>query len=109
MKGRTVVIIIFILLIGEWIGAYFYFNKKNKEIEHHPDTIEIIKYKTKRDSLLQLINDTSIVIIEHTYEKNVNNLLSQPIDSQCSFFSNYLSKNSGRLLDCNNSDSIKTN
>lgn len=59
-----------------------------KEIEVLHDTIKII--------------DTKIDTITKVYEKNSNIILTQPTDSDCRYFLEYLSKDSIRFSSCNN-------
>lgn len=52
--------------------------------------------------------DSNIVRIEVIYEKELIDIVNQSISSDAMFFSNYLSKDSTRFFDSNNSESIKT-
>ena len=56
--------------------------------------IEIDKLKVERDSLLTSIDssEAKVIVIEKWYEKEYNTIVNQPTDSNCLFFSNYLSK-----------------
>ena len=55
---------------------------------------EIKLLKEERDSLKQSIDssEAQVVLIEKWYEKEYNTIITQPVDSDCLFFSNYLSK-----------------
>lgn len=49
----------------------------------------------KRDTLYNTIDSSkkNVTVIQNWYEEKRNHVLTQPIDSDCLFFSNYLSKN----------------
>lgn len=73
-----------------------------------------IKYDSLQSVRCQLkdsinIIDSTIFKIKYEHKKDISTILTQPVDSDCKFFSNYLSENSKRFFNCNNSDTIKTN
>lgn len=64
-------------------------------------TVKVDSIKRANDSI-KVIIDTTEVQIQHTYEKYIeirDRIVEQPIDSDCIFFSNYLSKDSQRFID----------
>ena len=88
------------------IGIISSCNKKSIPIPPNEDSIKI-EIITIKDTIKLM--DTILEIINNDYEKEVNNILTQPTDSDCIFFSEYLSKNSKRLFNSYNSDTVKTN
>lgn len=95
------IIIIFVILSA--IIYIVYLGKResivNTNYEELVNTIDslsicIDSLQTINDSLYNNINksEEDIKIIEHWYEKEYSIILTQPTDSDCLFFSNYLSK-----------------
>ena len=73
---------------------------------------------TKVDSIrrandsIRIIIDTTDVEIEHVYEKYIQvreHIITQSVDSDCVFFSNYLSNNSKRFIDTINFQTTEGN
>ena len=91
IKWSACAAVIILIIIEVVIGI-----KQFKPYKPTNDTIEIVKVREKRDSILQTINDTVIITIEKAYEENRAFLFNQPTDSQCLFLSEYLSKNARR-------------
>ena len=92
------ILVIFIICIG----IYFYNSKNqiNNSINHKEllHTIDSLNYKIdslslEREELISKIDSSKdkVEVIEHWYEKEYNTVLTQPIDSDCVFFSKYLS------------------
>lgn len=92
------ILVIFIICIG----IYFYNSKNqiNNSINHKEllHTIDSLNYKIDslslhRETLILKIDSSknNIKVIEHWYEKEHNTILIQPTDSDCMFFSKYLS------------------
>ena len=66
--------------------------------------------KRANDSI-KVIIDTTEVKIEHVYEKYIQvreRIAAQSVDSDCVFFSNYLSKDSERFIDTIDFKTIET-
>lgn len=69
------------------------------------DTTEIEKIVTKNDSIYK-VNDSinyKIITVEKVYETTVNRIINNTVDSNYSFFANYIE----RYCNYYNSDSIK--
>lgn len=102
------VVVIFTLSI---IGClYYWVVNYSPSIESSEDKIlgEIELLSNKVDSIkrandsIKVIIDTTKVEIEHVYEKYIQvreHIITQSIDSDCVFFSNYLSNDSKRFID----------
>ena len=76
-----------------------YYNQSNKAshiIETDSLKIKCDSLKKERNTLKDSITkiDTTIIQINKSYEKVYNTVLSQSADSDCVFFSDYISKNS---------------
>lgn len=64
-------------------------------------SVKIDSIKRANDSI-KVIIDTTEIEIQHTYEKYIeirNRISMQSVDSDCVFFSDYLSKDSRRFID----------
>ena len=92
-----VLIVLFILALVVSINVY-----KPKPTEYNQLLLKIDSLDNKIDSLdrqkeilITTIDSTkqNITNIYTTYEKKHSTILSQPIDSDCMFFTNYLSEN----------------
>ena len=113
-KYLIVGIVSAILTFGLTVNYYEnLYNLTDNNLKHKIDSLSL-----KVDSLKKVKDSVSIVIEERwdtinnikiIYEKNRINILSMSADEQCEFFSEYLSKNSKRLFNNNNSDAITTN
>lgn len=103
----SIIIISLILVVVFWIT---YKPKTTTNIELKIDSI-----KHKQDSLRLILPkiDSQIISKEGEYEKTRYIIINQSIDSDCSFFTNYLkehlSKDSGRLNSLNNTRTIERN
>jgi hypothetical protein len=72
-------------------------------------TIKVDSIRRANDSI-KVIIDTTEVEIEHVYEKYIqtyDRIIIQSVDSDCIFFSNYLSEDSKRFIDTINFEPIK--
>ena len=72
-------------------------------------TTKIDSIKRANDSI-KIIIDTTQIEIEHTYEKYIeirDRIVYQSVDSDCVFFSNYLSEDSKRYIDTIHFESIE--
>ena len=93
----------------------FYFNNQSKINSTTNIELKIDSIKYKQDSLRLILPkiDSQIISKEGEYEKTRYIIINQSIDSDCSFFTNYLkehlSKDSGRLNSLNNSRTIERN
>lgn len=88
-------------------------NKDYKELIENIDSLSshIESLSIEKDSL-QMVIDTAkskIDTINHWYEKELIDIVNQPIRDDVKFFSNYLSKTYPGFIDSNNSDTTKTN
>lgn len=103
----SIIIISLILVVVFWI------TNKPKTITNIELKIDSIKHK--QDSLRLILPkiDSQIISKEGEYEKTRYIIINQSIDSDCSFFTNYLkehlSKDSGRLNSLNNTRTIERN
>ena len=98
--SRKIITILVILAIC--IGIYFYFleNKISTSSDYN-ELISVIdslnckidSLSLEREELISKIDSSKdkVEVIEHWYEKEYNTVLTQPIDSDCVFFSKYLS------------------
>ena len=98
--SRKIITILVILAIC--IGIYFYFleNKISTSSDYN-ELISVIdslnckidSLSLEREELISKIDSSKdkVEVIEHWYEKQYNTVLTQPIDSDCVFFSKYLS------------------
>jgi hypothetical protein len=79
-----------------------------EEINHL--TVKVDSIRGANDSI-KIIIDTTEVKIEHVYEKYIqvyDRIITQSVDSDCVFFSRYLSEDSKRFIDTINFKSIET-
>lgn len=94
MKWEERIIWLVVLLF-----VIIYYNQNNKA-SHIMETdslkIKCDSLKKERNTLKDSITkiDTTIIQINKSYEKVYNTILSQSTDSDCVFFSDYISKNS---------------
>lgn len=96
---KKIIIIVLVIII---ICTGIYFAVKNDQyhsnIIYYDNKIDslnckIDSLKLDRDRLIQKLDSSksNVEIIEHWYEKEYNTILTQPVDSDCMFFSKYLS------------------
>lgn len=74
-------------------------DKLLEEMELLSNKIDSIK---RANDSIKIIIDTTEVEIEHVYEKYIQvreHIITQSVDSDCVFFSNYLSNDSKRFID----------
>ena len=106
-KPIWAVVILTLSIIGclyYWIVKYSPTNeppedKILEEIELLSNKVDSIK---RANDSIKVIIDTTEVKIEHVYEKYIQvreHIVNQSIDSDCVFFSNYLSNDSKRFID----------
>lgn len=72
-------------------------------------TIKVDSIRRSNDSI-KIIIDTTEVEIEHVYEKYIqvhDRIVTQSVDSDCVFFSRYLSEDSKRYIDTINFEPVK--
>lgn len=93
------------------IGCLYYWVVNfSPKIETSGDILlrKVDSLTTKVDSIrrandsIKVIIDTAEIQIQHTYEKYIeirDHIVEQPIDDDCLFFSDYLSKDSQRFID----------
>ena len=104
-----------IIIISLIFVVVFYFNNQSKINSTTNIELKIDSIKHKQDSLRLILPkiDSQIISKEGEYEKTRYIIINQSIDSDCSFFTNYLkehlSKDSGRLNSLNNSRTIERN
>lgn len=105
-----------ILLIGfayYWVVNYSPRTDSNeekllREMELLSNKVDSIK---RANDSIKVIIDTTEVEIEHVYEKYIqvrDRIVIQSVDSDCVFFSNYLSNDSKRFIDTINFRTTKT-
>ena len=79
-----------------------------KEMELLSNKVDSIK---RANDSIKVIIDTTEVEIEHVYEKYIQvreHIITQSVDSDCVFFSNYLSNDSKRFIDTINFEPAET-
>ena len=72
-------------------------------------TIKVDSINRANDSI-KVIIDTTEIEIQHTYEKYIeirDRITYQSVDSDCMFFSNYLSQDSQRFIDTINFQAVE--
>ena len=79
-------------------------NSSTEQLALEEDTFAV-KIQTLRDTISKV--DTLLQTVIRTYEKDRKVILNWSSDSDCVFFSNYLSENSQRLFNCGDSTTIK--
>ena len=95
-------IITILVILAICIGIYFYFSEdkinNSSNYEELISTIDSLNCKIdslslEREELILKIDSSKskVEVIEHWYEKEYNTVLTQPTDSDCVFFSKYLS------------------
>ena len=86
-------VIIYIVYLGKRESVV---NTNYKELVNTIDSLSLCidSLQLVNDSLYNNINNSeeNIKIVEKWYEKEYHYILTQPTDSDCLFFSNYLSK-----------------
>lgn len=98
--SRKIITILVILAIC--VGIYFYFSENNiNNSSNYEKLISVIdslnckidSLSLEREELISKIDSSKdkVEVIEHWYEKEYNTVLIQPTDSDCVFFSKYLS------------------
>ena len=98
-----------IVVIAIAMGFFYYWvvnyspsvedNSTLKKMELLSNKIDSIK---RANDSIRIIIDTTDVEIEHVYETYIQvreHIVTQSVDSDCVFFSNYLSNNSKRFID----------
>jgi hypothetical protein len=89
---------------------YYYIVKFSPDIKTPDDAIvekiELLSNKVdsirKANDSIRVIIDTTEIKIEHVYEKYIQvreHIITQSVDSDCVFFSDYLSSDSKRFID----------
>lgn len=115
-KQYWILVSVVLLLFG---CLYYWVVNFTPKIETPEDKIlkEIATLNNKVDSIrrandsIKVIIDTTQVEIEHVYEKYIQvreHIVTQSVDSDCVFFSDYLSKDSKRFIDTINFEPAKT-
>lgn len=86
-------------------------NKDYEELIENIDSLSshVESLNKEKDSLQMVIDTTKSKIdtINHWYEKELIDIVNQPIGDDVRFFSDYLSKTHPGFIDSNNSDTIK--
>lgn len=118
MKDKYLWIPVICLFILIGCGYYWVVNFSPR-IETPEDILmrKVDSLTTKVDSIrrandsIKIIIDTTQVQIEHTYEKYIevrDRIVYQSVDSDCVFFSNYLSEDSKRYIDTIHFEPVET-
>lgn len=101
------------LIFSLIVLAYIYNGKQiYKEVLSTKELDTIVnKLHKDNDSIITSINKNKeeLIDININYEKTNDSIINQSVNSDIEFFTNYLSKNCGRLYNCNISDTIKAN
>lgn len=88
-------------------------NKDYEELIENIDSLSshIELLNKEKDSLRMIIDTTKSKIdtINYWYEKELIDIVNQPIRDDVEFFSKYLSKTHSRFFSSNNSDTTKAN
>jgi len=102
-----------ILLIGclyYWIANFTPSTPEDEILEKIENlTTKVDSIRRSNDSI-KIIIDTTEVEIEHVYEKYIqvhDRIVTQSVDSDCVFFSRYLSEDSKRYVDTINFEPVK--
>lgn len=108
-----------IIIIAIVIGYFYYWVVKYSprvESDNLLEKMELLSNKIdsikRANDSIKVIIDTTEIEIEHVYEKYIqvrNHIVVQSVDSDCVFFSNYLSNNSKRFIDTINFEPVKAN
>ena len=100
------------LKVDNYKESIHHLNEMKDSINHITDSIKFESHKMElqRDSLKNKLenSDTIIKIIEQAYEKDFVDITNQSIADDSKFFSNYLSQDSTRFINSNNTSTIKT-
>jgi len=115
--GWILIIVSVILLFG---SLYYWVVNFSPSIDTPEAKIlrKIDSLNVKVDSIrrandsIKVIIDTTEIEIEHVYEKYIqirDRIVTQSTDSDCVFFSNYLSEDSKRFIDTINFEPVKAN
>lgn len=92
----TILVLLIIIII-----SFKYCKSKNKTISPNEET-DSLKEEIEQLHDTIIIIDTKIDTITKEYEKISNIILTQPADSDCRYFLEYLSKDSVRFFSYNN-------
>lgn len=106
-KGFWITAILFILGIA---CSYYWVVVHSPKVRTQEDEIlekmELLNNKVdsikRANDSIKVIIDTTEIEIEHVYEKYIQvreHIINQSVDSDCVFFSNYLSEDSKRFID----------
>ena len=90
----TILVLLIIVVI-----SFKYCKSKNKTSNKEVDSLKV-EIEQLHDTII--IIDTKIDTITKEYEKISNIILTQPADSDCKYFLEYLSKDSVRFSSYNN-------
>lgn len=90
----TILVLLIIIII-----SFKYCKSKNKTPNKEVDSLKV-EIEQLHDTII--IIDTKIDTITKEYEKISNIILTQPADSDCKYFLEYLSKDSVRFSSYNN-------
>lgn len=90
----TILVLLIIIII-----SFKYCKSKNKTPNKEVDSLKV-EIEQLHDTII--IIDTKIDTITKEYEKISNIILTQPADSDCRYFLEYLSKDSVRFSSYNN-------
>lgn len=90
----TILVLLIIIII-----SFKYCKSKNKTPNKEVDSLKV-EIEQLHDTII--IIDTKIDTITKKYEKISNIILTQPADSDCKYFLEYLSKDSVRFSSYNN-------
>lgn len=108
-----------IALVAIVIGCLYYWvvafspsiDTDEKKILRKIDSLNVKIDSVKRaNDSIRIIIDTTEVEIEHVYEKYIqvhDHIVTQSVDSDCVFFSRYLSEDSKRYIDTINFESVE--
>lgn len=92
----TILVLLIIIVI-----SFKYCKSKNKTTIPNKE-VDSLKVEIEQLHDTIIIIDTKIDTITKEYEKISNIILTQPADSDCRYFLEYLSKDSVRFSSCNN-------
>lgn len=106
-KRFWIIAILFTLGIGcayYWVVVYS--PKVHTQEDEILEKMELLNNKVdsikRANDSIKVIIDTTEIEIEHVYEKYIQvreHIVNQSVDSDCVFFSNYLSNDSKRFID----------
>ena len=109
-----VTLVVVIVCLYYWVVTYS--PRVDDDSSQLLEKMELLNNKVdsikRANDSIRIIIDTTDVEIEHVYEKYIQvreHIVTQSVDSDCVFFSDYLSSNSRRFIDTINFETTERN